>query len=213
MSRQPAEIRRGTSRSDAICNSAKRTEIVFHVEKSESASGEVPSTSIASHAFHSGRTAMIGGRYVGKRVARMETILNSWVFGSPTALNQTAGPVVSKRIKLNEELALSCWKLLVSLIFRGSICCAIHLHISRSHPGLANGPSLQLSGWRERVLRVLQIVRESSASRKDAIVSEEKGVQHVVGGRSPFGWTHSIAWKRVRDVSLVGDSEGHVKRE
>src|SRR5271156_2778928 len=148
----------------------------------ELVSGEDPSASVVSHAFHSGRTARIGGRYAGKSAARMETISNSWEFGFPTALNQTAGPVDSKRIKLNEALALSCRKLPVSLIFKGSICCAIHVDISRSHPGLANGPSLRLSSWWERVVRALQILRESSASRKDATVSEAKGTHEAFGG-------------------------------
>src|SRR5713101_7340756 len=108
----------------------------------------------------------IRGRYSGRRVVRMETILNSWEIGFPTALNQTAGPVVSKRIKLNEALALSCLKLPVSLIFMGSIWRAIHVHISRSHPGLAYGPSLRLSSSWERVLRALQILQDCSGSRK-----------------------------------------------
>src|SRR5208283_5592412 len=122
-------------------------------------------------------------------------IAYSWRFGAPTALNQKATSVVSKRIKLNEELAFSCRKLPVSLNFRGSICCAIQLHSSRSHPGLANGPSLPVSVLWERALRALQISQESCAARKESIISEEMGTHKAVWGTGPSGRAHSIAWK------------------
>src|ERR1700676_2267214 len=200
-SRQSAAIRRGVSRSDAICSSPKRAPIVFHVEKSEPTVGDTPSASVISHAFHCGRTATRRGTKDGRRVVRMVTILNSWQFGFPTALNQTAGPVVSKRITLKEGFAVSCRNCPVSLIARGSICCPIQPHRSRSHPGFRNGPSLLLSWWWERPPRALQTLWKSSISRKDATVNEEKGIQNAVGGTGPSGWVHSITWIRVGNAA------------
>lgn len=123
ISRQPIAERRGVSWSDVVCNSPSLAETVFQSAKSESASGVVPSASVISHAFHSGRDATMRGRKEGKSVARVETIRNSWMFGSPTALNQRAEPFVSKRIKLKVGLAVSCRNWPVRRRFNGPVCC------------------------------------------------------------------------------------------
>ena len=76
---------------------------------------------------------------MGKSSAKFIVIGNSRRFGSPTALNQTAGPVVSKRIKLNAGLALYWRNGPVSSSPRGRIIWAVQSRNSLSHPLLANG--------------------------------------------------------------------------
>jgi hypothetical protein len=86
---------------------ARFSATLSQTESSMSFSNVVFESSTESHAFPIGWTAKIGGRYAGKFRVRNTVMGSSWTLGPPTALNQTAWPLVSKRIRLNVGLAFN----------------------------------------------------------------------------------------------------------
>src|SRR5712672_104889 len=125
---------------EEICSSARLSATRSHAERSAISSSSEPGDSGESQPFQAEWSPRTRGTYLGNKRASDKAIANSCSFGLPVALNQSATPLVSRRMRLNVGLAFNWRNLPVSRTPIGATCSSAHWKSSRSQPALPNGP-------------------------------------------------------------------------
>src|ERR1700733_6830333 len=193
-SRAPAERIAPEVDMDSICSFARLAAASSHRCAARAARKQTPYASAASQAIHSGLLARILGSRAGHNFARASVIGNSRELCAPTALNHTAPPFVSKRIKLKMESALNCSNDPVRRKAWGRSMSAIQRVTSVNQSGRRKGSVPRAISFRSSPARKARIAEKSSGREKDRSDSDDMDFHLFPGSGSLFRGKTATAW-------------------